>query len=361
MQISSVTRRGAIGVLSGAVAAVASRSALGTPASSALPSRRLPYGVAVRSNALEEDMAYRDAIAARCQIIVPEGEMKWADLRPARGEYRFEKADRIAAFARQHGMALRGHTLAWYGAMPEWTETISSAAEAERELTSHIQTVMPRYRDVVSSWDVVNEPIPDKPTALSDLRPFVWTRYLGESYIPIAFRAAAAVDPKATLVLNEYDVEFVGARFRARRDGLRYIVRKLLDQNVPIHAVGLQGHLFADRAIDRDGLQAFVSELKQWGLKIIISELDVVDYTLPGPEDARDAAVAAKAEDFLEAVFAAQTPEAIITWGFSDRYTWVPIYFKRPDGRLNRPLPFDDAMKPKPLMAVIDRYRQRNV
>lgn len=355
------TRRDAIGTLAAAAfGALAPGRAFGR-AWEPRPSGDLPYGAAVRWSALDHDDAYRAALLERCRIIVPEGEMKWADLRPARDVFQFENADHIADFARRNGLALRGHTLAWYGAMPEWTNAIATAREAERELVAHIETVVSRYRDVVSSWDVVNEPVPERPASIGDLRPSVWTRCLGDSYIATAFRAAAAVDPTATLVLNEYDVEFVGGRFTSRRDSLRHILRKLLDQGVPVHAVGLQGHLFAERAIDRDGLQAFLSEVKSWGLKVLITELDVVDKTLPTMEAERDRLAALKVDDFLDAVFSAIRPEAVITWGVSDRYTWVPIYFTRNDGRPNRPLPFDADMKPKPMMAVIDRYLRRDV
>ena len=356
------TRRDALCLLAGATLA-AGPCAVGQ--SAALEKRSQagarPYGAAVRGSALGVNEAYRAALAARCQILVPEGEMKWADLRPERGLYQFEKADRIAEFARSNGQRLRGHTLVWYGAMPEWTNSITTAREAERELITHIETVMPRYRDIVTSWDVVNEPIPERPTSVQDLRPSVWSRCLGEAYIATAFRTAAAVDPHATLVLNEYDLEFVGGRFRARREGLRHVIRTLLDQGVPLHAVGLQGHLMADRAIDRDGLQAFLADLKSWGLRVIVTELDVVDKGLPGPEAERDRLVALKVDDFLEAVFSVMTPDAIVTWGLSDLYSWVPIYFTRDDGLPNRPLPFDAQMRPKPMMGVIERYLQREI
>lgn len=355
------TRRDAIGMLAAAAfGPLGSDRAFGRSWEARAPGG-LPYGAAVRWSALDQDIAYRTALLERCRIVVPEGEMKWAEVRPTRDVFRFEDADRIADFARRNGLALRGHTLAWYGAMPEWTDAIATAGEAERELVTHIETVMSRYRDVASSWDVVNEPLPDHPTSAADLRPSVWARCLGESYIATAFRAAAAVDPAATLVLNEYDVEFVGGRYAARRDGLRHILRKLLDQGVPVHAVGLQGHLFAERAIDRDALQAFLSDVKSWGLKVLITELDVVDKTLPTAEAERDRLVALKVDDFLDAVFSAVRPEAVITWGVSDRYTWVPIYFTRNDGRPNRPLPLDADMRPKPMMAVIDRYLRRDV
>jgi endo-1,4-beta-xylanase len=177
--------------------------------------------------------------------------------------------------------------------------------------------------------------------------------------MPIALRTTAAVDPDARLVLNEYDVEFKGPRFAARRKALLQLLRSLRDKDVPLHGVGLQAHLFADRAIDRDGLQTFLSEIKALKLDVLITELDVVDYELPGKVSERDALVAKKAEEFLSAVCEVARPKAILTWGLSDRYTWVPIYFKRPDGMPNRPLPLDADLKRKPLFDVIDQFRRK--
>src|SRR3954454_17513239 len=115
-------------------AALSGMSAFATPnagsPASGLPAGLIPYGSAVRAGALESDSTYREAIIANCQLVVAEGEMKWADIRPARGEYRFEKADAIIDFARQNRLAVRGHTLAWYGGLPPWTNEISGRAEA---------------------------------------------------------------------------------------------------------------------------------------------------------------------------------------------------------------------------------------
>ncbi|GLS46361.1 endo-1,4-beta-xylanase [Methylobacterium brachythecii] len=317
---------------------------------------RAVYGAAVRGDALANDPAYAEAVAARCRTIVPEGSLKWPVIRPNRETFDFGDADRIAAFAGRHGIGLRGHTLAWYGGMPSWTDAITSRAEAERVLSEHIERVVSRYAGLITSWDVVNEPIPDAPSSPGDLRPFVWTRTLGADYIPIAFRAAASADPTARLVLNEYDVEFAGARFKGKRDALLAIARRLVDSGVPLHAIGLQAHLFADRSIDRDGLQAFLREIRAMKLDVLVTELDVVDVSLPGDVEARDRQVAEMARAFLSAVAEVIPPSTILTWGISDRYTWVPTYFTRPDGLPNRPLPLDAAMRPKPLMAVIERY-----
>jgi endo-1,4-beta-xylanase len=170
----------------------------------------IPYGAAARSDALLSDLSYRDAIVANCQMIVPESELKWQDLRPARDQYQFDKADMMVDFARQNRLEIRGHTLAWYGAMPAWTETISTHAEAERELTDHIETVVSRYRGAIPCWDVINEPLADWPENEVSFRPSIWARRLGADYLAIALRTAAKADPEARLVLNEYDVEFTG-------------------------------------------------------------------------------------------------------------------------------------------------------
>jgi endo-1,4-beta-xylanase len=342
------------------LSAVSAFAAPQTQASATGASAKLiPYGAAVRCGALASDTAYRAAIVANCQIIVPEGEMKWSDIHPERSEYRFEKADALVDFARQNKIEIRGHTLAWYGAMPDWTAAIASRAEAERELVDHIETVVSRYRGAIPSWDVVNEPLVDWPQDATSLRPSIWTKQLGTDYLPIALRATAAADPDVRLVLNEYDVEFEGPRFAARRKALLQLLRSLRDSDVPLHGVGLQAHLVAGRAIDHDGLQAFLAEIKALKLDVWITELDVIDYELPGEVSERDMLVAGIAARFLESVCEVVRPKAILTWGLSDRYTWVPTYFKRADGMPNRPLPFDADFKRKPLFDVIDEYRHK--
>lgn len=342
----------------GAVTAAAGSWAVAVAEEAMAPARdwAIPFGAAVRDGPFADEPAYREALKRHCRQIVSEGGMKWQDVRPSRDRFVFDSPDRHLAFASANGMELRGHTLAWYGAMPDWTRAIASPAEAERELVGHIETVVGRYRGRIRSWDVVNEPIPDDPSSRSDLRPSIWTRRLGESYIALALRTTARVDPQAGLVMNEYDIEFVGPRFRRKREALLRLIRDLKLRNLPLTAIGLQGHLRAELAIDKEGLSAFVSEVRSLGLDVLVTELDVIDDKLPGPPGLRDAIVAAKAYDFLDAIFAAARPTAILTWGITDRHTWVPIWFRRRDGLANRPLPLDEAYRPKPLMRVIEHF-----
>ena len=319
--------------------------------------RAVPFGAAVRPALLGADAEYTNAILGYCDEIVAEGGFLFADLHPQRKEFRFEQADLVSNFAAANGLGLRGHTLVWYGVMPPWTEQIATAAEAERELVGHIQTVVSRYKSSIRSWNVVNEALRDDASRASDLRPLIWQRRLGADYIAIAFRAARAADPSAQLVLSDYDVEFVGARFRNKRAAFADLVRSLLDQGVPLDAIGLQGHLKGELEIDRQGLGAFCREVKKAGLEVLVTELDVVDNQLAADVQMRDLQVAARVREFIGAIAAEAPLAAVLTWGITDRYTWVPMYFKRSDGSPNRPLPLDDAYRPKPFMQVLDRVR----
>jgi endo-1,4-beta-xylanase len=351
---------GLIGVLAGG-AFSASRSDASNPdtTSAFRPNRRIPYGACVNLDPLQKVPAYRRAMESYCQQVTPEYGLVWDYLRPSRNQFNFDFPDKVLAFAEANEMTMRGHTLVWYGAMPSWTKEIRGAAEAEREVTNHIERVISRYRGKIKTWHVVNEPIDDTKGVVGALRPSIWLQYLGPKYIDMAFRLAHQVDPAAELVINEYDIECVGEGFAVRRQALLTLVRDLLARGVPLHGVGLQGHIQGKYQIDEDGLYKFVSEVRSLGLSVHVTELDVIDKDFPGPATIRDALVAERAYDFLNTIFAAVRPSVIATWGITDSYTWMPMWNKRADGLINRPLPLDEFYRPKPLWSVIDYFCQK--
>ena len=70
----------------------------------------------------------------------------------------------------------------------------------------------------------------------------------------------------------------------------------------------------------------------------------------------RDQLVAECATSFLSALSDVEPPDSILTWGITDKYSWVPMYFSRADGLKNRPLPLDEQYNPKPLLAAIAQF-----
>ncbi|MGL4240098.1 MAG: endo-1,4-beta-xylanase [Beijerinckiaceae bacterium] len=319
---------------------------------------RMRYGAAAMKEKMAADPKYRDALVKHCDIIVPMNDLKWEALRPSRDVFAFEDADRTIAFARSNGKPVRGHTLCWYNALPAWTQQIGSRAEAERELVRHIETVVGNYAGRIPSWDVVNEAIAHDPEKQGIWRDGLWSKLLGPEHIDIAFRAAAIADPRAELVYNDYDLEAKDPREERRRNEVLALVRRLQDKKIPIHAIGFQAHLYAEREIDQDGVHRFVRELKALGVKAHVTELDVIDWRLPADAAERDRLVAGHVGTFLSAISAAAPLETLITWGITDRYSWVHDTFRRNDSARSRPLPLDEAYREKPFMDVIRRFRR---
>ena len=46
--------------------------------------------------------------------------MKWQVVEPTQGTFDWSGADRLVAFAEQHGQLVRGHTLLWHNQLPDW-------------------------------------------------------------------------------------------------------------------------------------------------------------------------------------------------------------------------------------------------
>ena len=60
-----------------------------------------------------------------------------------------------------------------------------------------------------------------------------------------------------------------------------------------------------------------------------------------------DRIVAGMYEDYLSVVLDEPAVIAVLTWGLSDRYSWLSSYKPRPDKAPVRPLPFDAQMQRK--------------
>jgi endo-1,4-beta-xylanase len=109
---------------------------------------------------------------------------------------------------------------------------------------------------------------------------------------------------------------------------------------------------FAEK-FDVDAYRTFLSDVAARGLKILITEMDVLDDGLPADIHMRDAAVANVYKTYLDAALAQTDIAALMTFGLSDRYTWLQEDYPRADGAARRPLPFDDKMKPTPALFAL--------
>ena len=111
-----------------------------------------------------------------------------------------------AAFARAHGMKLRGHALLWHQSTPPWAKDVLRHAPGDwRPVREHFTEVVPRFRDIVEEWDVVNEPI-DTEGGVNGLRNTCFHQAFGPNYIHNALVEARMHAPKGKLAINEFSL-----------------------------------------------------------------------------------------------------------------------------------------------------------
>ena len=331
--------------------------------------RGLLTGCAVNANLLREDEGFRKLLADQYNILVPENCLKWNMLRPTDDTYNFADPDSLVAFAEAHGMKVRGHNFVWHEALPGWFTGTVNKDNARKFLVDHIHTVGGRYRGKIHSWDVVNEAIwiPDgRPDGLRSSSP--WFQMLGPGYIDIAFRTARVADPTALLTYNDYSIEYDNDEEGKKRAAVLALLRRMKGDKVPLDALGIQSHL---HAVSKDGFSRGVRELidsaKELGLQVFLTELDVNDDAVATADMAeRDNIVAAVYRSYLATALDGPEVKAVLTWGASDKNTWLnhgTKFRKQHPERLQRPLPFDPDYAPAPaffaLRASLDKAMKR--
>jgi endo-1,4-beta-xylanase len=228
-----------------------------------------------------------------------------------------------------------------------------SERDARRLLFGTERAVVRRYRGRVDAWSVANE-VTD-PEGENGFRTDVpWWQTIGPSYVAESFHIAHEIDPHALLVLNEFGFETVnefGDEPEPRRRATLQVIDALLADGVPVQALGVQAHLLADRFRQRFDARAYtrwLGEVADRGLDILITEMDVLDDGLPADIAVRDKAVADVYRRYLDAALSQRAVKAVMTFGLTDRYTWLQEDRPREDGAARRPLPFDEDLARKP-------------
>jgi len=318
-------------------------------------SRGLIFGAAIPKKNLFGDPLFSRIVSRQCGILVPELELKWEALRPAPDQFDFRGGDWLYEYTQTNHMLFRGHTLVWEAALPTWFERTVNARNAKSILLDHISTVVRHYAGKMHSWDVVNEAFRIEDGRPDGLKSTPWLQFIGPEYIEAAFHAAHEADPKATLFYNENWLEPETEVSEKKRRAVLAFVTSLKKKGVPIHGLGIQSHLFAEANVTGPNFQRFLQEVADLGLAIVISELDVRDKNLPANVELRDRLVAEQYYKYLSFVLRCKAVKAVLTWGLSDRYTWIAGSQGRPDGLPVRPLLYDANLGPTAARWAVQR------
>ena len=357
------SRRQALAIIAGSVAAS------GSPAFSAraqglgeiAAANGFVFGAAA-GPVIYNDAPYRDLYTAHTQIVTTDVAMKMGSIAGQPGPKRFDAGDRLLKFCFDSKLPMRGHCLIWNEWVPPWIKAMSTT-ERRVFFDSYIDEVVGRYAGQLHSWDIVNEPFWPGHKAPGGYRVGPWYDAFGTDYVRRAYERAALVDKKSKFVLNEAHSERDDEVGLAVRAGLLRLVDELQDAGVPLHAVGLQGHLQPRYPHDHARFADFVHALAERKVEIYITEFDVRDDTFPDDIATRDAMIAETAEKFLNNVLKIPAVKMVIAWELADNYSFYTDAAKKKDPlaqRLPRPLPFDAQNQKKPLWYAMARAFQNN-
>lgn len=359
-----------------AVARVESVQESSQPSLAAAYEEHFKIGAAIDLNSYKT----HEAILKRhFNSIVTENEMKFESLQPEPNQFTFETADAMIKFARDNGMATRGHALIWHRQTPDWVfqneqGERASPEELRQRMRDHIFTVMQHFKGKVDAWDVVNEAIMDDGSMRtdqeeSDDQKSAFYGILGEAYIEEAFRLAREADPDAKLFYNDY-YNYIPAR----RDAIYNMVKNLQEKGVPIDGVGLQAHLNTEPSTNPEhqsyhqtieNLEKAIQMYASLGLEVHITELDVSVYIGGNKYEQKDFYTSETFSNELQAKQAQRYKElfamfrrnsdaitSVTFWGIADDNTWLSEF---DSGRQDFPMLFDINHQPKPAFnAVVD-------
>jgi endo-1,4-beta-xylanase len=307
-----------------------------------------------------------DLLRRHFDSVTPGNALKWDSTEPTEGQFAWTEPDAQVGFGVQNGLRVRGHTLVWHNQTPAWVfqrpdGTPLTASPEDRalllsRLENHIRAVVGRYRDQISSWDVVNEVVDEfQPDGLRRSR---WYEVTGLDYIRTAFRVAHEVAPEATLFLNDFNTELPRKREAAFR-----LVSQLRAEGVPVQGVGHQVHINVVRPVS--DVERTIQRFAELGVVQEVTELDISVYTNFTESFSAVPAEVLVAQGYqyrdLFDVFRRQRAHlnAVTIWGVSDANTWLKTF---PFPRLDQPLLFDELLQAKPAYwGVVDPSRLPNL
>ena len=293
--------------------------------------------------------------AKEASSVTMENGMKWSRL--ARdsldtSRYNWVPVDKTVDRARSANQRVRGHALVWDSLKLSTPDPLIRAVEASNNkpetarqaMFDHFAAIIPRYADVISEWDVVNEPIKGSPPKVSgEFQGPLYTA-LGEEYIDEAFMLARNISdqvrPGTKLFVNEafgsnYDLD--SAFIVAFLD----LLDRLQARNVPVDCVGIQGHGFF-AVPSKNSLMAFAKEVMKRGLCVAFTEVDArvrIFESAPDPYEAHGDAHSVYYQVCAE--LGAGNCTGVTSWAITDITSWYDAFLPFQLNRVNDAHLFD--------------------
>jgi GH35 family endo-1,4-beta-xylanase len=213
-------------------------------------------------------------------------------------------------WAREQGLAFRGHNLIWpsWGNMPPDVQTLATDKPALRaRIDSHITDEAGALTGSVDNWDVVNEPYSEH--TVQDV--------MGPDEINRWYTLARQADPKARLVLNDYDLLEDNGWDKRHQDYIYNLAARIKGLGYPLGGIGLESHFTGLQPTPPEDVYNLLNRYATLGLPMEATEFDIpttdqqlqADYT----------------RDFMTTLFSQPDVTAISTFGIWEKNIWNPL------------------------------------
>jgi endo-1,4-beta-xylanase len=258
----------------------------------------------------------------------------WPSYERRRGEPRYDYTEQVARWCREHGIACKGHPLAWNYADAAWWP--DDPAELRRLQMRRIDDCVARFAGLIDRWDVVNE------ATHFDREEFVkrapkhtgmWKQTGQIEFTRECFEHARKANPEATLLINDYRTDPAYER----------VIEQLVDKDgKPLYdVIGIQSHQHGG-TWPNTRIWEVCERFSRFGVPLHFTETTILSgqrgfQAPPGgqwpstPEG--EAWQAKEVVRFYTMLFSHPAVEAITWWDLADFHAWkqAPAGFLRRD------------------------------
>lgn len=262
----------------------------------------------------------------------------WGRYEPRRGRPDRNRLTATARWLVERGVTVKGHPLVWHTVQPDWLLGLP-AAETERLLRARIRELAGGFAGLIDTWDAINEAVimPVFTNGENAITPLAWEK--GRiAMIRLAFEEARAVNPGATLLINDFDLT----------SAYECLIEGVLEAGIRIDAIGLQTHMhqgyrgeeYMGRMLDRFaryGLPLHLTESTLVSGHLMPPEItDLNDYQIPSwpSTEEGEARQADEIRRHYRSLVAHPAVAAVNYWGITDNGAWLgaPVGLLRTDG-----------------------------
>jgi len=197
----------------------------------------------------------------------------WGRFESQRGQPQTQRILNAARWYKEHNCTVKGHPLCWHTLTADWLLTMSNQDILQTQL-ARIQRDVADFSGTIDMWDVVNEAVIMPIFERYDNGITRLCKELGRiELIRTMFDATRAVNPQATLLLNDFDVS-------AAYD---ILIEGCLAAGIKIDVIGIQTHMHQGYWGSEQTLKV-LERFERFNLPIHFTENSIVSGHLMPPE-----------------------------------------------------------------------------